>query len=197
VLAHRPGAEVQRRVHLIALDLATGGTHEGVVSPATGELEEWVQVPTAAPPYGQAPIMLQEFELVAEIVKADPGWREAIAKRGVEDIDSVFVAPLSPGQFGHEDEAGKRILRSLSFLRDNPTDSPWAHLVEGLIAHVDIIGKQVIKLVDTGVVAVPAEQGNFDEARVGAPRTTLKPLEIVQREGPSFTVQGSEVTWQN
>jgi primary-amine oxidase len=100
VLAHRPGAEVQRRVLLIALDLATGDTHEGVVSLASGELEEWVRVPTAAPPYGQAPIMLEEYELVAEIVKADPGWREAIAKRGVEDIDSVSSHRSPPASSG-------------------------------------------------------------------------------------------------
>jgi primary-amine oxidase len=197
VLAHRPGDEAPRRVLLIVLDLATGDTHEAVVSLATGELDEWVQVPTAAPPYGQAPIMLEEFELVEQIVRADPGWREAIAKRGVEDLGSVFVAPLSPGQFGHEDEAGKRILRSLSFLRDHATDSPWAHPVEGLIAHVDIIEKKVIKLVDTGVLPVPGEQGNFDEAHVGPPRTTLRPLEITQPDGPSFAVEGNEVTWQN
>ena len=197
VLAHRPGAAVTRRVLVIVIDLATGDTHEGVVSLTSGELDEWVQVPTAVPPFGQAPIMLEEFDLVAEIVKADPQWREAIAKRGVEDFDSVFVAPLSPGQFGHEDEAGKRILRSLSFLRDDITDSPWAHPVEGLIAHVDIIGKKVIKLIDTGVVPVPTEQGNFDEAHVGPPRTTLKPLAITQPQGPSFSVEGSEVTWQN
>jgi primary-amine oxidase len=197
VLAHRPGAEVSRRVLLIVLDLATGDTHEGVVSLRSGELEEWVQVPTAAPPYGQAPIMLEEFELVEQIVRADAGWREAIAQRGVEDLESVFVAPLSPGQFGHEEEAGRRILRSLSFLRDHATDSPWAHPVEGLIAHVDIIEKKVLKLIDTGVVPVPTEQGNFDEAHVGPPRTTLKPLEITQPEGPSFSVEGNEVTWQN
>ena len=197
VLTHRPGAETPRQVLVVALDLDSGDTHEGVISPATDELEEWVQVPTAAPPFGQAPIMLEEFELVAEIVKADARWRDAIAQRGVTDIDSVFVAPLSPGQFGHEDEAGKRILRSLSFLRDDPDDSPWAHPVEGLIAHVDIIGKQVIKVIDTGVIPVPTEQGNFDQARVGPPRTTLKPLEITQPQGPSFSVKGSEVTWQN
>jgi hypothetical protein len=94
VLAHRPGADVHRRVLLIVIDLATGETHEGVVSLSTGDLEEWEQVPTAAPPYGQAPIMLEE-------------------------------------------------------------------------------------------------------ARVGPPRTTLKPLGIIQPEGPSFTVEGNEVTWQN
>ena len=197
VLAHRPGAELNRRALVIVIDLATGETHEGVVSVTSGTLEEWVQVPTAAPPYGQAPIMLEEFELVEQIVRADAGWREALAKRGVEDVENVFVAPLSPGQFGKEDETGKRLLRSLTFLKDDPTDSPWAHSVEGLIAVVDIIAKKVIRLTDTGVVPVPTEQGNFDEARVGPPRTTLKPLEILQPEGPSFTVEGSEVTWQD
>ena len=197
VLAHRPGDPVDRRVLVLTLDLATGETHEGVVSVTRGEVDTWEQVPTAAPPYGQAPIMAEESELVAQIVKADPKWREAMARRGVTDVEDVFVAPLSPGQFGFEKEVGRRILRSLSFLKNDPTDSPWAHPVEGLIAHVDVIAREVIELIDTGVVPVPQEEGNFDEERVGPVRTTLKPIEITQPDGPSFSVDGHEVTWEN
>ena len=131
--------------------------------------------------------------------KADAGWREAIAKRGVTDLDSVFVAPLSPGQFGHE-ERGRPAhpARRCRSSGPPPTDSPWAHPVDGLIAHVDIIERQVIKLIDTGVLPVPGRAGQLRRpAHVGPPRTTLKPMEITQPEGPSFTVEGDEVTWQN
>ena len=42
---------------------------------------------------------------------------------------------------------------------------------------------------------MPAEEGNFDDpAYVGPARTTLKPIEITQPEGPSFTVDDDVVT---
>src|SRR5262245_9770984 len=45
---------------------------------------------------------------------------------------------------------------------------------------------------------VPKEEGNFDDpAYVGAVRTSLRPLEISQPEGPSFEVDGDVVSWQN
>src|SRR6185503_18838602 len=44
---------------------------------------------------------------------------------------------------------------------------------------------------------IPAEEGNFDDpAYVGPARTSLRPIEITQPEGPSFTVDGDEVSWE-
>ncbi|MFC4049920.1 primary-amine oxidase [Actinomadura syzygii] len=188
---------VDRRARAVVLDTANGDTFDAVVSLTDRKLLSWRQVPTREHPYGQAPVMLQEYADVEEIVKADQGWRDAMALRGVEDLDLVFVTPLSPGQFGFPDEVGKRVLRSLFFVRHHADDSPWAHPVEGLIAYVDVIERRIIRLVDTGVVPVPDECGNFDEASVGPPRTSLRPLEITQPDGPSFTVTGHHVTWEN
>jgi len=47
------------------------------------------------------------------------------------------------------------------------------------------------------VLPIPAEEGNFDDpAYVGPARTTLRPIEITQPEGPSFTVDGDEISWE-
>ena len=44
---------------------------------------------------------------------------------------------------------------------------------------------------------IPEEEGNFDDpAYVGPQRTTLKPIEITQPEGPSFSVDGDAVSWE-
>ena len=149
---------MSRRVLLIVLDLATGDTHEGVVSLTSGELEEWVQVPTAAPPYGQAPIMLEDSRWWSSRA-GRRRWREAIAKRGVEDVESVFVGPPCPPTVSGTRRSRPAHPPPLSFLGTHATDSPWAHPVEGLIAHVDIIEKKVIKLNDT-VWCVPTERDN-------------------------------------
>ena len=59
---------------------------------------------------------------VDEIVKADPGWRAAMARRGITDIDLVCPCPLSAGAFDIPGEEGRRLLRVLSFVRHRPSD---------------------------------------------------------------------------
>jgi primary-amine oxidase len=49
---------------------------------------------------------------------------------------------------------------------------------------------------DPVVVPVPKTLHNYDSASLGTPRSDLKPLHISQPEGPSFSVDGWEVTWQ-
>ena len=45
---------------------------------------------------------------------------------------------------------------------------------------------------------MPAESGDYDDPAVRGPeRTTLRPIEITQPEGPSFTVEGSLLRWQD
>lgn len=196
VLGLRPGDRLDRRVLAVLLDTATGEVHEAVVSLTAGEVVDWRHLPTKQPPYGQPPVLEEEYALVDRVVKADPGWRDAMARRGVTDLGLAIATPLSAGQFDFPDERGRRILRSLTFVRHSETDAPWAHPVEGLVAYVDLIEQRVIKLVDTGVVPVPQECGNYDEATVGPARTSLRPVEITQPEGPSFAVDGNEVRWE-
>jgi Cu2+-containing amine oxidase len=44
---------------------------------------------------------------------------------------------------------------------------------------------------------VPPLAGNYSPDRVGPLRPGIKPIQITQPEGPSFAVDGNEVTWQN
>ena len=43
---------------------------------------------------------------------------------------------------------------------------------------------------------LPPESGNYDVASVGPLRTDVRPLEIHQPDGPSFTVSGNVLEWQ-
>jgi primary-amine oxidase len=131
------------------------------------------------------------------LVKAHPEWQAAIARRGITNVDDIFCAPLAPGYFGREDEIGRRMIRSLTFLRDKPTDSPWAHPVEGLLVTIDLTKGEVVRVQDEGDVPTPTVSGNYDVDTVGPARETLRPIEITQPEGPSFSVNGSLVEWEN
>ncbi|MDQ4119094.1 MAG: primary-amine oxidase [Actinomycetota bacterium] len=195
VRAHRDGDPVDRRVRAVLLDNATGRSRTVLVSLTGGEVEHVVDHDPETD--GQPPIMLEEFVAVDEIVKADPGWVEAMGKRGITDLSLVAACPLSAGSFDLPGERGRRMLRVLSFLQHRPADHPWAHPVDGVVAYVDLIERRVVELVDTGVMPVPAEEGNFDDpAFTGPPRTSRRPLEITQPEGPSFAVDGDVVEWE-
>src|SRR6266508_4633779 len=147
---------------------------------------------------GQPAIILEEFFAVDEIVKADPGWVAAMARRGLTDLDLIKPCPLSAGTYDIEGEPGHRLLRVLSFVQDHPKDHCWAHPVDGVVAYVDLTARRVVTLIDEAQLPIPSEQGNFDDpAYVGPERTTLRPIEITQPEGPSFTVDGDLVHWEN
>jgi primary-amine oxidase len=196
VLAFRPGDFFDRRVRAVLLDLATGEARTVVASLTRYEIDEVIALDPAVD--GQPAIILDEFIAVEEIVKADPDWVAAMERRGITDLDLVRPCPLSAGVYEIPGEPGHRLLRALSFVQDHPKDHCWAHPVDGVVAYVDLTARRVVQLIDHELMPVPAEQGNFDDpAFVGPERTTLKPIEITQPEGPSFTVDGDLVQWQN
>jgi primary-amine oxidase len=60
----------------------------------------------------------------------------------------------------------------------------------------DLNNMQVLRVDDYGVVPMPPNDGNYAAEFQKEFRTDLKPLDIVQPEGPSFQVDGKEVSWQ-
>jgi primary-amine oxidase len=186
----RAGEVTDRRIHYTLLDTASGRSGEAVVSVSRHELVSWDDWADAE---GRTSYLAKEHEIAGEITKASARWRAAMIRRGLADrIEHAFCAPLAPGWFGGTDET-RRAIRTLTFLREDAGDNPWAHPVEGLIATVDLVSRTVLRVEDHGDVPVPAEHGRY----TGVPaRTSLKPVEITQPEGPSFTVDGAEITWE-
>ncbi len=71
-----------------------------------------------------------------------------------------------------------------------PDDNGYAHPVENVIVTFDLHEMAVVRIEDHGVVPVPRQNANYGPDDVGPLRTDLKPIEITQPEGPSFTVDG-------
>ena len=199
VLAFRPGDAFERCAFLMVFDSRTGETHEAVVNLSLGTVVSWVHHATETAPYGQPPVLVEDFFHCADIVKADEGWRSAVKRRGLtdEDIKLVQVDPFSAGNFGFPLEEGKRVVRAVSYYRSALSDNAYSHPIEGLVAVVDLIAKRVLHLVDDEkIIPVPKQKHNYDPASLGTPRADLKPLHISQPEGASFSVDGWEVKWQ-
>lgn len=196
--AFRTGDTIERRILFVLLDPATGSSAEAIVSVTEGRVVSHTPLDTGTAPFGQPQYLFEEYERAEAIAKASPLWQAALTRRGLADrAEFAFCAPLAPGYFGRDDEVGRRVIRSLTFLRENFDDSPWAHPVEGLIVHIDLTTNSVIRVEDEGDVPVPAAHGNYGADAVGPARTSLKPIEITQPEGPSFRVDGEHIQWEN
>ncbi|MGD9528416.1 primary-amine oxidase [Pseudonocardia sp.] len=193
VLAHRDGDDVDRRFRAVLLDLATGRSVDTVVSATRGEVDSRREIDP--PREGQPPIIDAEFEVIEDILNADQRWLDAIAARG-RNPEDVRAVPLSAGVYDYPDEVGRRVVRAFGFHQDHSADHPWAHPIDGLVAYVDLTSRTVDRVIDNGHVPVPASSGNFDDPEVqGPPLDSLKPIEITQPEGRSFTVDGNRVRW--
>lgn len=189
------GGHIERRVRVETLDRTTNHTlvwHVSLTSDSVLEVRDLTSEGVVAQP----PLKEAEFVIVEEIVKASPEWRSAMAKRGVTQFDLVQVDPMSAGNFGFADETGLRMVRAVSYLARDERDNAYAHPIDGLVAYVDLTNRKLLKVVDNQVLPIPAEDSNFHDGHGVGERTDLKPLEISQPDGPSFTVDGWEVSWQ-
>jgi primary-amine oxidase len=200
VLGWKPAAGLPRRAAVTLFDSKTGATHVATVDLDSKRVTAWCEYSTKAHPYGQPPITIEEVFKVGDIVKADADWRRAMKRRGLndEDIELVQVDPFSAGYFDREVEKGRRLVSAVSYWRKDIKDNGYAHPIEGVVALVDLIENRIVHLVDEpDIVPIPKKSRNYDRASIPQTRKDVKPLDVVQKDGPSFTVDGWKVDWQN
>ena len=125
----------------------------------------------------------------------------ALAVRGIDtpqEVQNVFVTPLTPGSFGLPEESN-RIVKAQMYFIEGGGINLYARPIEGLQAIVDLDDKTVIQILDTGAIPVPTDSHNFDETTIAMKyglRDPLKPIRITQPEGTNFTMTGNFIDWQ-
>jgi primary-amine oxidase len=181
-----------RRAEAIVYDRDAGRTYQAIVALAQEKLETWTEQP------GVQPALLPEEYLQCEqLTKAHPDFIAALARRGIDDLELVCVDPMPTGNHGLADDApDRRMLRTLAYVRPDAGGNNYARPIEGVIGVVDLGRGEVVRIDDFGVVPLPAEEGEYRTGRTGPMREDVRPIEITQPEGPSFTVEGNEVHWQ-
>jgi primary-amine oxidase len=196
LMAHAAGDPVDRRVRVMLHDTAGAPAHDVVLSLTRRAIDSDRTLDAVKD--GQLPILEEEFDLIEEIVAADEGWRAALARRGLDGA-LVRVAPLSAGVYADEypDEAGRRVLRGLAFVQKQPEDYAWGCPVDGLVVYVDVLNRTVDRIIDLDPVPLPDVSVDFGDPAVTGRRTSQKPIEITQPEGPSFTLDGNLLEWEN
>jgi primary-amine oxidase len=183
--------ESPRQAQIVLLESKRGHTYEVVVSLDDERVRSWSQIRGVQP---ASPV--QEIIEASQVVKQDHKFREAMARRGITDMEQVQVDPWPAGHYGSQEELGLRLARAVAYLLPRPDDNAYAHPIEGVIALVDLNRMAVLEVEDHGVVPVPAERGNYLGESTAPARSDLRTLEISQPDGPSFQVSGWEVEWQ-
>ena len=181
------GRTPPRRAFAVLYERASRQTFEAVVDLSTRRVASWREIKGVQPP-----LMLEDFAIAEQVVRADAGWRAAVRKRGITDLTRVQVDGWGAGYSGVAGEELHRSVRSVAYYRGNEK-SAYFHPVEGLVAYVDLDARKVERLVDTGVLPLAQPPVLEDPAYEAA----VKPLTITQPEGVSFRVEGHEVSWDH
>ncbi|KAF3559943.1 hypothetical protein F2Q69_00017890 [Brassica cretica] len=168
-----------------------GGHHRGRV--VSSEVIPDVQPPMDAAEYAECEAIVKDF----------PPFIEAMKRRGIDDMDLVMVDPWCVGYHSEADAPSRRLAKPLIYCRtdsDSPMENGYARPVEGIYVLVDMQNMVVIEFEDRKFVPLPPPDPlrNYTpgESRGGVDRSDVKPLQIIQPEGPSFRVRGYFVEWQ-
>ncbi len=183
---------ITREAFAVLFDNGTNSCFEAVVSLTDRKLLSWQHIP------GVQPSMTADEQVECEqAVLASPEFKAALKRQyGLDDTKLVMVDIWSAGNYGSEEDRTMRLARPLCFLRMDPTDNGYAKPIEGLRPVVDLNAMKVIRVDEHGHWPLPPQQANYAADRVKNFRTDIKPLSIMQPEGPSFTTDGYAVSWQ-
>ncbi|CAF1236093.1 unnamed protein product [Adineta ricciae] len=121
-------------------------------------------------------------------------------------MNNVVFYPFSSGYRDEKDSAGKRrIYRPYAALRNSPEDNYYAHHIDGLVITVDL-DSFTVDVEDHQIIPIPAKSANYDPEGIKSPnnvpyfpdgvRKDLRPFVVTQPEGPSFQIDGYQITWQ-
>jgi primary-amine oxidase len=194
VKAWRPGDAVPRRSLSVLLDRETNQTYEAVVDLVGDRVDSWTHKPGACPNF-----TLDEYHDVDHALHEHPEVLARLAARGITDPSLVlfdvwtYGAAVMPEQW-----RDRRLGWCDLWMRETPKGNPYAHLISGLKIIVDVNTLEVLEIEDHHDYGLPEVDGEYDpQVRGTQERTDLKPLEISQPDGVSFTVEGYELRWQN
>lgn len=196
LLAHRPGMPVAPR-EAVVFWRQDRQSWRSVVDLSAQSFTPPQPIPPSDGQLGLTITEVSDFSFAFQ----DKAFLRALALRGIrtpEQLQQVFVTPLTPGSFGLPEER-RRIVKAQLYDTAGAGINLYARPIEGLQAIVDLDERRVLEVRDSGVVPVPALTHEFDEASVGALvglRPPLKPIRITQPEGVNFRLDGNFVEWQ-
>ena len=188
------GEPIAREAIVVCWNRDGGDAYKAVVSLSGERVVSWEHRP------GEHPnLTVDEFHECDVALRGDPRVVEALAARGITDVDRVLLDVWAYGaHLVPERYRGARIGWTDVWYRAADGANPYAHPVSGLNFIVDLNRMELLEVEDTGGVEPPQVMGEYVPRLVPGLRLRddVKPLEITQPEGTSFTLDGQALRWQ-
>jgi primary-amine oxidase len=194
VKAWTPGDPVPRRSLSVLWEKATNNVFEAVVDLIGDAVVSWTHVPGVCPNF-----TIDEYHDCDHALHENEEVQAALAARGITDLSLVLFDVWTYGRAVMPEKWRDRRLGWCDlWMRETPTGNPYAHPISGLKIIVDMNTLELLEIEDHHDYGLPPVSGEYDPKLTGiAPRTDLQPLEIVQPDGVSFSLDGNELRWQN
>jgi primary-amine oxidase len=187
VLDWKPGAAFTREADIVLQRKEK--VIEARVDISSHKLESWKDVPGA-----QSAFPLSEILSMNDTILADKRVKQALAKRGVIDLNAVGCAAIPISFRAFPDQATNRIGWAECSLVHG-SYHVWGRYISGLEIKVDMASQKILEVHDEEVAPLPGPN-NYEELPAIA-RPGTKPAVISQPLGPSFEINDGEVSWQN
>jgi primary-amine oxidase len=173
---------------------ADGAAYEAVVDIGGDRVTRFDHRPGVQPNF-----TTDEYHEVDALLRAHPDVVAALAKRGIDDPSLVLFDTWAYGEaLVPERYRSRRVGWTDAWVRTTPDTNPYAHLVSGFHCVVDTNSMELLEIDDSGAVPQPNVMGEYAPRHIPdlRVRDDLKPLEITQPEGASFTLDGRLLRWQ-
>ncbi|XP_030465884.1 amine oxidase [copper-containing] alpha 2, peroxisomal-like [Syzygium oleosum] len=145
--------------------------------------------------HGFPMLTFKEQAAASSLARRYPPFLESMRKRGLK-AEEVTCGCFTVGWYGQEARKVGRTVKVMCYYLDG-TVNLYMRPVEGVTVTVDLDEMRIVGFVDRVTVPVPKADGtdySGSQKRVGP---ALKPIGVVQPEGPSFTVDGHMIRWAN
>lgn len=194
---------VPRTAYVLYVMVNTHKTFEAIVDITTGKLVSNAQIPEDCHAAADA----AELYEIEEIALSSPEVKKELERLNLPPDAKVVCDPWTYGSDGYDDLTRK--WQCYMYLRDpshNHSESNYYALPLDFSPRIDDATKKVDKIVRlplfNNIDSTPrtdyvVPKGNeYHHDLTGKKRTGLKPYNVVQPEGPSYSIDGNVVEWQ-
>jgi primary-amine oxidase len=188
------GDPIHREAVVICWNRDDGSVYKARVALTDDRVARWEHQPD-----GQPNMTVDEFHECDQTLRRDPRVVEALAERGITDLDRVLIDTWAYGaHLVPEAHRGGRVGWADVWYRSQEGSSPYANPVTGLHLVVDLNRMELLEVEDTHRVEEPQTMGEYVPHLVPGlrERDDVKPLEVIQPDGVSFTLDGNLLHWQ-
>ncbi|MBV8218781.1 MAG: primary-amine oxidase [Solirubrobacterales bacterium] len=185
----------ERQAEVVCWNRDDGAAFKGTVSLDSNSVISWEALSGDHHP----PMTPDEFHDCDVALRTHPEVIRALHKRGITDMDLVLFDTWAYGaELVPKSYRGMRIAWADVWHRNSPDANPYANMLSRLHPIVDLNTMELLELEDDDPGPAPHIMGEYAPGLVPGltPRQDIRPLDIAQPDGPSFTLDGNHLKWQ-